>query len=234
MLSVINDWRYDERVDGYLNNVAATLNLKLRKIFLYKISTCTRFLKQIGIFQQLDELALMHVHAIDLDQLSSPSLQTIAFKRARFNLPIQLETPNLSRFIFWNWTFIDDSCQEVSLSYPQRIVYMESKQFWYSNMPNLEHLICHEIEDSINFKNYPKLRKLEYYPERSDQALNRIERLKEHQRWFSKDLEIFVSGFKLNAKFCEPPVFFHLRSANFCYFPYPKTNWRFFPEIFQN
>ena len=239
LIAIPNETTYDERVNRYLKSVDATLKVRLRKIYLYGLTACSMLLRQIEIFKRLDELALERIHHVQLNKLSSPSLQTICFNGVRrflgssgFPFPVQLETPNLTRFIFWNWSLVDDSLQEVSLSRPETIVYMKCKKLYFPKLSNLEHLICQEIDEGIDLRNYPKLRKLEYYPERSDQALSRIERLKEHRRSFSPDLEIFVSGFKLDAEFCESPVFFNLVNSIDFVFSVPEDQLTIFARNF--
>ena len=215
-LQVINERRYPW-TNQYLFVVANALSLGLRKLYLYKLTLCSRFMKEIENFKRLDELAIEATFNSTVgDKLTSSSLQTISFKvddHLFSGFPLQLDTPSLTRFIFWNGGKWEITMRRISPRYPEKIVYMECQNFWFLNMPNLEHLVCHWIEDNIDFRNYPKLRKLEYYPNRCDQALAVIERLKEHQRWFNPDLEIFVSGFDLDA-FCEAPLFFDLNPSD--------------------
>ena len=112
-LWVINEMQYEERTTRYLLNVANALRLRLRKIYLYNLSFCSRFLKQIEKFKRLDELAIESTFKVILDKLISPSLRTISFKAVdNFSgSPLQLETPNLTRFIFWNWSSISEGSQ---------------------------------------------------------------------------------------------------------------------------
>lgn len=200
----------DFRLDKYFINLFKILRLRLKKIYLYHQSPCSNQLKQIGIFKHLNELVLEQIRHVSLDKLSSSTLQTISFKAVRkFATPLTLDTPNLTRYIFWNCSSAGPMYQIVTPAYPERIVYFECQIFRPYTLPNLEHLICQDICDSVDFRNYPKLRKLEYYPEKSDRTLSRIEILKEHQR-NNQNLELFISGYKLDSKFNESPVFFNL------------------------
>lgn len=205
-----------------LINVLVSRKEDLKKIYLYRCCSCSRFLKSIQDFKRLEELVLEKVDKVWINKLSSSSLLTISFKEvcSFSNWPLYLETPNLTKFIFFNYTTNSyDTFQRVLPSYPERIVYLKCKILpnSFTNLKSLVHLICQDIGDNVDFSNYPKLKKLEYYPEKSDRALARIENLKEHRRKFSPDLAIFVSGFKLDSAFFASPIFFNW-TGNFLFF----------------
>lgn len=228
----MNELVREDVVCYYLHKLSKAFCLKLRKICLYKISSCTNFLRKIEVFKQLNELLVERVIRAHLDLLRSPSLQTISFKsverfsRVTYPGPLKLETPNLTRFVFWNkleFPHNEPQNGECLLSYPDRLVYLECTKLSYPKIANLQHLICQEIDDDVDFRNYPKLRKLEYYPVEYVESMRRIENLKEHRKRYNPNLEIFVSGSKLDSN-CESPIFFKLIDREFSLFSVNKDD----------
>ena len=76
--------RCDNGLNHYFFNLARALNLRLEKIYLFDLSPCSKFLKGINFFPKLNEdwTGLAKTPLVGLNELSSPSLQTISFKAA--------------------------------------------------------------------------------------------------------------------------------------------------------
>ena len=208
-------------VSHYLSKLANPLDLKLRKIYLFRLPfDCSSFLEKIDMFKQLDELTLEFLignsRLKQIDRLYSLSLQTISFKQVTGALP-KLDTPNLTRLIFWNRHCIHMYIQRIVLAYPDSIVYLQCEYFNFPSLTNLEHLICQEIDDSVEFRNHPKLKKLEYYPinrpDKSECSLSRIEKLRQFGK-SKRELEIFISGFRLDSRLNWSPIIFNWIDAN--------------------
>ena len=138
--------------------------------------------------------------------------------------------PNLTRLIFLE--SISSHVNRVSPSHPEKLIYFECRDFNYPEFTNLEHLICRVIHDDVDPKNYPKLKRLEYYPIRDNQTFRRIESLKEHRKTFNPHLEISVSGFKLSSEFWDWQVFFEYKNFDECLFALDESDLAFLARNF--
>lgn len=164
---------------------------KLEKIYFFKCeeSETKRFLENLD---QLPELTCLCFRESRFSRLRSATLREL-YLRDKFGRSIDLETPNLVRFVFHR----NRHSTVVNFSHPDRVRFVECEDFNFESLANIEQLVCRTIGATINLENFKKLKKIEICPLRRDEEdKEMVRRLK---RQFGH--VVFVDGLENTEEF---------------------------------